>query len=85
MGDSILGFESNLGAGAKLANVRHDKKNIVVTLKDGSRIESGLRKFGALVGDGSKLGCNVVTNPGAILPALSKISPNYTVSGWFNT
>ena len=85
VGDSIVGIGANLGAGVKVSNVRHDKRNVIVSLFDGSRVDSGLSKMGALLGDGCKLGCNVVTNPGAIVAPLSMIPPNETVSGWFET
>ena len=82
VGDSILGFSVNLGAGAKLSNVRNDKREIRITLEDGSKIDTGLNKLGAMVGDGSQIGCNVVTNPGTIIPAGSSISPNASAYGW---
>ena len=53
-----------------------------VTLSDGERFGSGLRKFGALIGDNSQLGCNVVTNPGTIIAPGSMIAPNETMGGW---
>tara|TARA_B100001559_G_C16359430_1_gene556641 strand:+ start:173 stop:793 length:621 start_codon:yes stop_codon:yes gene_type:complete len=83
VGDSILGFGVNLGAGTKLSNVRNDRREVNIALENGERISSGLRKLGALVGDGSQLGCNVVTNPGSVISPSSMISPNKTVSGWF--
>jgi len=83
VGDSIVGFGVNLGAGAILSNVRNDKRTVVVSLDDGTRLETGLKKLGAMVGDGSQIGCNVVTNPGAIIPPNSLISPNETITGWF--
>ncbi len=82
VGDSILGFEANLGAGTKLSNVRNDRRNIFARLGNGDYLDTGLWKMGALVGDGSQLGCNVVTNPGSILMPISMIAPNQTVSGW---
>ncbi len=82
IGDSILGFGVNLGAGTKLSNVRNDRREIRLTLGDGSLVDTGLRKMGALVGDGSELGCNVVTNPGAILVPATMVNPNETVTGW---
>ena len=85
VGDSILGFGVNIGAGVKLSNVRNDRKKVRVTLKNGEVIDSGLGKLGALIGDNSQLGCNVVTNPGSLIPPNSMISPNETVSGWFGT
>tara|TARA_B100000287_G_scaffold330540_1_gene315234 strand:+ start:30 stop:650 length:621 start_codon:yes stop_codon:yes gene_type:complete len=83
VGDSILGIGVNLGAGVKLANVRNDRGEVSVRMSDGVRINTGLRKLGALIGDYSQLGCNVVTNPGAIIAPSSMVSPNETVAGWF--
>jgi len=83
VGDSILGFGVNIGAGVKLSNVRNDGGDIAVTLENGERVDTGLRKLGALIGDDSQLGCNVVTNPGSIIVPCSMISPNETVTGWF--
>ena len=83
VGDSIVGFEVNLGAGVKLSNVRNDRCEISLRIMDDTRIPSGLRKLGALVGDGSQIGCNVVTNPGAIISPGSMIPPNETITGWF--
>ena len=82
VGDSIIGIEANLGAGAKLSNVRNDRREVFVTLSDGERFGSGLRKFGAILGDNCQLGCNVVTNPGTIMAPGSMIDPNETVGGW---
>ena len=83
VGDSILGFGVNIGAGVKLSNVRNDRGGIAVTLENGERIDTGLCKLGALIGDDSQLGCNVVTNPGSIIAPSSMIRPNETVTGWF--
>lgn len=82
VGDSILGIGVNLGAGTKLSNVRNDRGRVPVTTEEGVRIDSGMKKLGVLVGDGSQLGCNVVTNPGAIIAPGTMVSPNETVSGW---
>tara|TARA_B100000401_G_scaffold413779_1_gene334199 strand:+ start:176 stop:790 length:615 start_codon:yes stop_codon:yes gene_type:complete len=82
VGDSIIGIGVNIGAGAKLSNVRNDRREVFVTLEGGKRFGSGLMKFGALIGDNSQLGCNVVTNPGTIIPPGTMISPNITVGGW---
>lgn len=66
VGDSILGVNVNLGAGVVCANYKINKKEVFV--KNGSSIlETGLKKFGAVIGDDSFLGCNSVTNPGALL------------------
>ena len=83
VGDSILGCEVNLGAGCKLSNVRHDGENVILRNGvTGEKIQdSGLRKFGAILGDRVQIGCNVVTNPGVMLGTKSKVWPNVTVSG----
>lgn len=68
VGDSILGRNVNLGAGTKLANVKVDmgKNSVKVRMDDGLH-DTGLRKFGAILGDGVSLGCNSVTNPGTVM------------------
>ena len=66
VGDSIIGNRVNLGAGVVCANFRLDKKKIAVTLPE-KKIETGLRKFGAVIGDDSQLGCHTVINPGTLL------------------
>ncbi len=80
VGDSILGKGVNLGAGTKLSNLRNDGGEVHLRL-DGERIPSGLRKFGALLGEGAALGCNSVTNPGVVLGCNSTVWPNVTVTG----
>ena len=81
VGDSVLGSNANLGAGVKLSNLRNDGKHIGIWLNDVRR-ETGLRKFGAILGDDAQLGCNVVTNPGTVLGKSSMVHPNTTVSGY---
>lgn len=66
VGDSILGNQVNLGAGTKLANIKLDYGNIVVRVASGV-YDTGLRKFGAILGDRVQIGCNAVLNPGALL------------------
>lgn len=83
VGDSILGFGVNLGAGTKLSNVRNDRKQIIIKYKNKEKINTGMNKLGALIGDFSELGCNIVTNPGAIIPSQSMISPNSTITGYY--
>jgi len=80
VGDSVLGPNVNLGAGVKLSNLRNDGKEVHVIV-NGERIASGLRKFGAILGEGCQLGCNAVTNPGVVLGAESTVMPNATVTG----
>lgn len=81
VGDSILGSNVNLGAGVKLSNLRNDGQHIGIWLNDVRR-ETGLRKFGAILGDNAQLGCNAVTNPGTVLGKSSMVHPNTTVSGY---
>lgn len=66
VGDSILGNNVNLGAGTKCANLRIDR-GVIAVYDTHERISTGLRKFGAIIGDCSQIGCNVVTNPGTLL------------------
>jgi UDP-N-acetylglucosamine diphosphorylase / glucose-1-phosphate thymidylyltransferase / UDP-N-acetylgalactosamine diphosphorylase / glucosamine-1-phosphate N-acetyltransferase / galactosamine-1-phosphate N-acetyltransferase len=66
VGDSILGNGVNLGAGVKLANYRLDHKDVAI-LWQGEKISTGLRKLGAIIGDGAQIGCNAVTNPGTLI------------------
>ena len=80
VGDSILGSGVNLGAGAKLSNLRHDGKEVYLRIGK-LRIPSGLRKFGALLGEGCQIGCNAVTNPGVILGRETMVVPNATITG----
>lgn len=84
IGDSILGSGVNLGAGSILSNVRHDGMKINLNIGEGKKIPTGMRKLGALIGTGSRLGCNVVTNPGTMISPSSMIPPNMTVSGYYS-
>lgn len=84
VGDSILGVNVNLGAGAKISNVRLDRQTVPVQLPNMSKIDSGLRKLGAMIGDSVEIGCNVVTNPGAIIPPSSAVPPNTVVTGYWH-
>jgi len=75
IGDSILGFEAHLGAGVKVSNFKLVPGNIVIEM-DGKRFDTGLRKFGALLGDKAEVGCNAVLNPGSIIGRSSVVYPN---------
>ncbi len=75
VGDSILGHEAHLGAGVKISNFKLMPGNITVEM-DGVPFDTGLRKFGALLGDHSDVGCNSVLNPGSIIGRGSVIYPN---------
>ncbi|MCB2184748.1 MAG: hypothetical protein KQH63_22205 [Desulfobulbaceae bacterium] len=77
LGDSILGCNVNLGAGTKLANLRFTPGNVPVKTPGGP-VDSGLRKFGAILADEVQTGCNSVTNPGTLLGKKSILLPNTT-------
>lgn len=80
VGDSILGPGVNLGAGVKLGNLRLDRGPVSVLWR-GARLETGLRKLGALIGDGCSLGCNAVCNPGTVLYPHVHVLPCAMVGG----
>ncbi len=80
VGDSILGFKSHLGAGVILSNIRLDRKEIVVRVND-QQIQTGLRKFGAIIGDKSEIGCHTVLNPGTIVGRNSLVYPQLNFGG----
>ncbi len=75
IGDSILGWGAHLGAGVKISNVKFGPGNVTVDL-DGQPFDTGLRKFGALVGDQADIGCNAVLNPGSIIGRGAVVYPN---------
>lgn len=74
VGDSILGYKAHLGAGVVLSNVKSLKGNVTVT-HDGRKLDTGLRKFGALLGDGAEIGCNAVLNPGSVVGRNAVVYP----------
>ena len=75
IGDSILGFKAHLGAGVKISNFKLVPGNILVMM-EGAMHDTGLRKFGALLGDYAEVGCNAVLNPGSIIGRKSVVYPN---------
>lgn len=80
VGDSILGYHSHMGAGSVTSNVKSDKT--LVTVKNGDeKIETGLKKFGAMLGDFVEVGCNSVLNPGTVIGRNSNIYPLSCVRG----
>ena len=91
VGDSILGYKSHMGAGAVTSNVKSDKT--LVTVRSGDeRIETGLKKFGAMLGDHVEVGCNSVLNPGTVIGRHSNVYTTSCVRGvvpensiWKNT
>lgn len=81
VGDSILGYKSHMGAGSITSNVKSDKKPVVVHA-GGENIETGLKKFGAMLGDEVEVGCNSVLNPGTVIGAHSNVYPLSSVRGF---
>ena len=81
VGDSVLGYKAHMGAGAITSNVKNDKTNVVVKAGE-TKIETGLRKFGAILGDWVQVGCNCVLNPGSVIGAKTNIYPLNAVRGF---
>ncbi len=82
VGNSILGNRVNLGAGAKCANLRFDRKEIAI-FYEGKKIRTGLSKFGAILGDRTQIGCNAVLNPGTLIGKESLCYPLLNIQGYF--
>lgn len=80
VGDSVFGHKAHIGAGVIISNVRLDKRSVVVRIGEDS-VDTGLLKFGALIGDGCEIGCNSVLNPGTILGAGSLVHPLSRIFG----
>lgn len=81
VGDSILGNGAHLGAGAICSNLRLDQGEVTVKLPSGT-VGSGLRKFGAILGDKAEVGCNSVLNPGTLLSPRALVMPSMAFSGY---
>ena len=80
VGDSVLGYKAHMGAGSITSNVKSDK-TLVVVHQPGDPIETGRKKFGAILGDNVEVGCNSVLNPGTIVGRRSSIYPTSCVRG----
>lgn len=80
VGDSILGYKSHMGAGSITSNVKSDK-SLVTVRSEGEAMETGLKKFGAMLGDFVEVGCNSVLNPGTVIGRESNIYPLSSVRG----
>lgn len=83
LGDSILGPNANLGAGTKFANLRFLSGNVKIRTKD-ELIDTGRRKFGAVLGEDAQTGCNSVTNPGTLLGKKGVLMPNTTAPSGYH-
>lgn len=80
VGDSVLGYKAHMGAGSITSNVKSDKTLVVVKAKEGE-IATGLKKFGAMLGDNVEVGCNSVLNPGTVVGRESNVYPTSCVRG----
>lgn len=80
VGDSVMGYKSHMGAGAIISNLKSDQSNIIVKTEE-EKIETNLRKFGAIIGDFVEVGCNSVLNPGTIIGRKTTIYPLSRVRG----
>ena len=80
VGDSILGYKAHMGAGSITSNVKSDKK-LVVVHNGTEKIETGLKKFGAMLGDHVEVGCNAVCNPGTVIGRNTNVYPTSCVRG----
>ncbi len=80
VGDSILGYHAHMGAGSVTSNVKSDRK-LVVVHNGKENIETGLKKFGAMLGDNCEIGCNSVLNPGTVVGRESRVYPTSCVRG----
>ena len=81
VGDSILGYRSHMGAGSITSNVKSDKTLVTIKIEE-KKIETGLKKMGAMLGDEVEVGCNTVMNPGTIIGKHSNIYPLSMVRGY---
>ena len=81
VGDSVLGYKAHMGAGSITSNVKSDKKLVVVKSPEG-QIETGIKKFGAMLGDEVEVGCGTVLNPGSVVGSHSNIYPLSSVRGF---
>lgn len=80
VGDSILGYKAHMGAGSITSNVKSDKKLVIVKNKE-EQIETGLKKFGAMIGDEVEVGCGSILNPGSVIGKNTNIYPLSSVRG----
>ena len=81
VGDSVLGYKAHMGAGSITSNVKSDKKLVVVKTPEGG-IETGRKKFGAMLGDEVEVGCGAVLNPGSVVGRHTNIYPLSSVRGY---
>ncbi|MFW6006093.1 MAG: UDP-N-acetylglucosamine diphosphorylase [Candidatus Bipolaricaulota bacterium] len=82
VGDSVIGWRGHLGAGVKVSNLKVNREPVVVHLSDRD-VQTGLRKFGCLLGDESEIGCNSVLNPGTLVGKGTLATSNISLSGYY--
>jgi len=82
VGDSVFGVHAHLGAGVKISNLKITRDNVSIVI-DGEKLDTGLRKFGVILGDWVEIGCNAVCNPGTVIGPRSLVYPNTSVSGYY--
>lgn len=80
VGDSILGYKSHMGAGSITSNVKSDKK-LVIVKNESEKVETGLKKFGSMIGDNVEVGCGSILNPGSVIGKNTNIYPLSSVRG----
>lgn len=80
VGDSVLGYKAHMGAGAVTSNVKSDRTLVTIKTED-ETIQTGRKKFGAILGDHAEIGCNAVLNPGSIIGRCSNVYPLSNVRG----
>lgn len=82
VGDSVIGWRGHLGAGVKVSNLKVNREPVVVHLESGD-IDTGLRKFGCLLGDRAEIGCNSVLNPGTLVGKRTLVTSNTSLLGYY--
>lgn len=85
VGDSVIGSDVNLGAGTNVANLKVTPTNVRATLADGSKVDTGRRKLGAIIGDGTKIGINCSLAPGTIVGADCLVTMARSLAGWIDS
>ena len=81
IGDSVLGNGAHLGAGVVLSNLRLDQRNVTIRVPGATPVDTGMRKLGAILGDGAEIGCNTVLNPGTVLGPRAVVGPGAVFGG----
>lgn len=82
VGDSVIGWMGHLGAGVKISNLKVNRESVIVHLKN-EDLDTGMRKFGCLLGDRAEIGCNTVINPGTLIGKNTLASSNLSLHGYY--